>query len=58
MISSQNNFLTSFFKASLITALMIGALLAQSYATTTLFTVMPVKVAVEINSTENSAVKP
>ena len=37
MITLQNNFFSSFIKASLLTALLMGGLLAQSYATTTLF---------------------
>ncbi len=53
MISLQNNFLTSFLKASCLTAVMIGGLVAQSYATTALFTDTVMKMNIEFATTDN-----
>lgn len=58
MISIQNNFLTSFLKASSLTILMIGGLLAQSYATTALFSDTVMKMNIEFSSTENENKQP
>jgi hypothetical protein len=49
---TQTDFLSSFLKASLLTALLIGGLLAQSYATTALFTGVSMNMDVEFKSTD------
>ena len=54
MITLQNNFFTSFFKASLLTALLMGGLVAQSYATTALFNGASMNVEVEFNSADDT----
>ncbi len=53
MISTQSNFLASFLKATSLTVLMIGGLLAQSYATTALFSDTVMKMNIEFSSTED-----
>ncbi|TDR19340.1 hypothetical protein [Marinicella litoralis] len=58
MISLQHSFLTSFLKASSLTVLMIGGLLAQSYATTALFSDTVMKMNIEFSSTEDNSEKP
>lgn len=46
-MNTQHSFISSFLKASLLTAFMVGSLVAQSYATSTLFSdaVMKMNVA-------------
>ncbi|MCB1582866.1 MAG: hypothetical protein R3E90_09605 [Marinicella sp.] len=55
----QNNVLTSFIKASLLTAVLVGSLVAQSYATTTLFAdaIMKMNVAFSSESDDPTAAK-
>lgn len=58
-MNAQNNVLTSFIKASLLTAVLVGSLVAQSYATTTLFadTIMKMNVAFSSDSDDATAAK-
>lgn len=48
------NFITSFIKISFITTALFGTLIAQSYATTTLFSDAVMKMNVAFNSSEAS----
>ncbi len=58
-MNTQNNVLTSFIKASLLTTFMVGSLVAQSYATTTLFAdaVMKMNVAFSSDQEDTTAAK-
>lgn len=58
-MNTQNNLITSFIKASLLTAFMVGSLVAQSYATTTLFSdaVMKMNVAFSSEQKDPTAAK-
>ncbi len=58
-MNTQNNVFTSFIKASLITTFMVGSLVAQSYATTTLFSdaVMKMNVAFSGEQDDPTAAK-
>lgn len=49
-MNTQQSLMTSFLKASLFTAFMIGSLIAQSYATTSLFSDTIMKMNVVFNS--------
>ena len=55
---TQTDFLSSFLKASLLTALMIGGLLAQSYATNALFSGISMKMDVVFNATDEQLSQP
>ena len=52
MMSTQH-FITSFLKAAGLTAVMIGSLVAQSYATNALFSDTVMKMNIEFSATEN-----
>ena len=58
MTSLPSSFITSFLKASSLTILMIGGLLAQSYATTALFSDTVMKMNIEFSSTEDKNSQP
>ncbi|MGJ8664268.1 MAG: hypothetical protein ACSHWU_11475 [Marinicella sp.] len=51
MLNTYNNHITSFLKVSLITTILFGGLLAQSYATT-LFSDTIMKMNIEFSATE------
>ena len=55
---TQTSFLSSFFKASLLTALLMGGLVAQSYATTTLFNGSSMSEKTEFNSAIDGTSQP
>jgi|GEM_PF-2434532 len=53
MASLQGNFLISFLKAICLTTIMIGGLIAQSYATTTLFSDTVMKMNIGFSSSDD-----